>query len=208
MLNNKEVWQCKEYASKGKAGCASPTIYTTELDEIMKDAYNIVVTEKADMIHDLVRVYSSIGENSTIKDDIAKSRIAINDIIKRKDKLLDLSINGRISDEEFEQRNNAFNSEIEKAKIKIEQLEDEERKNRSVSMTVETLREMIAGELDFSDGFDSSIVDSLLDRVEVYKTEDKKVIDLKIFFKVINEEMEYRINRGVSGTSVCYKSYI
>jgi len=25
---NKEVWQCKEYNSKGKAGCVSPTIYT------------------------------------------------------------------------------------------------------------------------------------------------------------------------------------
>jgi len=47
------------------------------------------------------------------------------------------------------------------------------------------------------------MVDSILDRVEVYKTDDKKVIDLKIYFKIINEELPYRVTRGKS-TYVCY----
>jgi len=204
---DKEVWQCREYASKGKAGCTSPIVYTSEIDEVIKDAYSVIVTERASIIHDLVKIYSTISESSTIKDDISKSQVQINDMVKKKDKLLELSIKGRLSDEEFEERNNQFNDEIDSIKIRIEDLENEERKNRDVSVTIETLRQMIADELSFDDGFDNAIVDSLLDRIEVYKTNDKKVIDLKVYFKVLNGDMKYKLTRGKT-TSVCYIPYI
>jgi hypothetical protein len=76
---------------------------------------------------------------------------------------------------------------------------------------------MIADELDFADGFDNAIVDTLLDRIELYKTDDKKVIDLKVFFKVLNEKICYtiarrkcenRITSGLVDTSVCSEAYI
>jgi len=204
---DKEVWQCREYASKGKAGCTSPIVYTSEIDEVLKDAYSVIVTERASIIHDLVKIYSTISESSTIKDDISKSQVQINNMIKKKDKLLELSIKGRLSDEEFEERNKQFNDEIDSIKIRIEDLEKEERKNRDISVTIETLRQMIADELNFDEGFDNAIVDSLLDRIEVYKTDDKKVIDLKVYFKVLNEDMKYKITRGKT-ISVCYVPYI
>ena len=198
----KEVWQCKEYSAKGKAGCVSPTVYTAEIDRIMKDAYSTLIKERTSIIHDLVKIYSTIGNESKIKEDIAKSKVQISEIIKKKDKLLDLSIKGHLTDEEFAQRNRQFNVEIESLEARIANFEEEEQKNKEISMTVETLRKLIADELDFSEGFDNTIVDALLDRIEVHKTEDKNIINLKVFFKVLNEEMKYRITRG-SSTSVC-----
>lgn len=205
---DKEVWQCKEYSAKGKAGCESPTIYTTEIDEVMKDAYGLVVKDRANIIHDLVKIYSTIGSDSKLKEDMAKTTVQINEILKKKDKLLDLSIKGHLSDEEFSKRNRQFNLEIESLEVRMANLQEDEKKNKEISLTVETLRKLIADELDFTDGFDSTIVDSLLDRIEVYKTDDKKVINLKVYFKVINEEMKYRITRGKSNTSVCSEAYI
>jgi hypothetical protein len=204
---NKEVWQCREYSSKGKAGCVSPTIYTTELDMILRDAYNILIREKTTIIHDLVKIYSTVGNASQIKEDIAKHKVTINDLQKRKDKLLDLSIKGHLSDDEFSSRNRQFNNEIESLLIKIEELQAEELRNQELTHTVDTLRQMIAGELDFNEGFDSSIVDALLDKVVVKKTGDKKTIDLQVFFKVLNEDVRYKINRG-KDTSVCSTSSI
>lgn len=204
---DKEVWQCKEYASKGKAGCVSPTIYTTEIDAIMKDAYNTIIKERASIIHDLVRIYSSIGSDSKIKEDIARSKVGINEIIKKKDKLLDLSIKGQLSDDEFGRRNRQFNMDIESLEARIANLHEEEQKNRNVALSTETLRKLIADELDFNDGFDGAVVDALLDRIVVCKTDDKNVLDLKVYFKVIKEEMKYRITR-VPNTSVCYEQYI
>ncbi|MCL1883154.1 MAG: recombinase family protein, partial [Defluviitaleaceae bacterium] len=150
-----------------------------------------------------------------IKEDMAKTTVQINEILKKKDKLLDLSIKGHVSDEEFAKRNHQFNLDIEDLEVRFANLKEDERKNREVGLTVETLRKMIADELDFNEGFDNAIVDSLLDRIEVYKTEDKKVIDLKVYFKVLGDEMKYRItrNRGNGGSitnidaSVCSKAY-
>ena len=204
---DKEVWQCREYSSKGKAGCVSPTIYTAELDMIMKDAYNTLIREKTNIIHDLVKIYSTVASGSKIKEDIAKHKVTINELQKRKDKLLDLSIKGHISDDEFSSRNRQFNNEIESLLIKIEELQAQERKNSEISYTVETLRQMIAGELNFEEGFDASIVDALLDRIIVKKTDNKKTIDLQAFFKVLNKDAGYRISRD-KGTSVCSASYI
>ena len=214
---DKEVWQCKEYSAKGRAGCVSPTLYTTEVDEILRDAYNIIVRDRAQIIHDLVRIYSSIGDDSRIKEDIGKIKVQINEIIKKKDKLLDLSIKGHLSDEEFAKRNHQFNLDIEGMEVRLANLTEEEKKNKDVSNTVETLRKLIADELNFADGFDHAIVDALLDRIVVHKTEDKKVIDLKVYFKVISDELRYSVTRkkgesgvitNMSDTSVCSAQHI
>lgn len=204
---DKEVWQCKEYSSKGKAGCVSPTIYTAEIDQIIRDAYNMIINERTSIIHDLVKIYSTIGSDSKIREDIAKTKVEINEILKRKDKLLDLSIKGQLSDEEFGKRNRQFNLDIETLEARVANLREEEQKNREVTLTVEILRKLIADELDFDEGFDNAIVDALLDRIEVYKTEDKNIINLKVFFRVLGEEMKYRITRGKT-RSVCSVQYI
>jgi len=204
---NKEVWQCREYLAKGKAGCTMPILYSTELDQIMRECYDAIVTNKADIIHEMVKMYSSLSQKSTIKEDIAKLRVSINELLKRKDKLLDLSIAGKLSDEEFEARNEAFNEELNKAKGKIAELEKEERTNIEVEESVEMLRKMIAKEIDFESGFDNAIIDSMLEKIEVRRTEQKNEIDLKVYIKVTDDTLEYRINRGRGNTSVRAKSY-
>lgn len=205
---DKELWQCKEYLEKGKDYCDMPTIYTTELNEIMKQCYNEVVTNKADIIHDLIKIYSSISQQSNITQDIAKCKVNINEFLKRKDKLLDLSIAGKISDDEFEKRNNSFNLEIESLKVKIKDLEEQEESNKEIEKSIEALRKIIAKELNFDDGFDNAIIDSLLDKIEVYKTDEKNVIDVKVYLKLLDDTLEYRINRSRKNTSVCNKQYI
>ena len=184
-----------------------PTIYTTELDQIMKECYDDIVTNKVDIIHDLVKMYSSISQKSNIKEDIAKNRVLISDIQKRKDKLLDLSIAGKLSDDEFESRNNMFNKEIDSLKIKIAELEKQERTNAEVEESVGVLRKMIAKEIDFEKGFDNSIIDNLLEKIEVYGTDKKNVIDVKIYIKVTDDVHEYRINRERKHTSICATPY-
>jgi DNA repair exonuclease SbcCD ATPase subunit len=174
---------------------------------IMRDAYNALIQEKTTILHDLVKIYSGLAGSSRIKEDIAKLKVTISDLQKRKDKLLDLSIKGHLSDEEFVNRNQRFNGEIESLLVKIAELEEEDEKSRELSNTVESLRQMIAGELRFEEGFDASIVNALLDKIVVHKTGNKKIIDLQVFFKVLSSEVGYRVSRG-KNTSVCSTSHI
>ena len=138
---NKEIWQCQEYTRKGKEGCTSPIIYTSEADEILRQVLEELAVNKAEIIHELVRIYQSIGNGSKTEEDIARSRVEIDSILKRKDKLLDLSIDGRISDEEFSQRNSRFNAEIEKLRARLAELEEEKQKNQEMLQSIDVLRQ-------------------------------------------------------------------
>ncbi len=81
---DRELWQCKLYAEKGRAACTSPVVYTSEIDEIMRDAYEQIILKNTDIIHDLVKTYSTIASASDITQDIAKLQIQINSAMQKR----------------------------------------------------------------------------------------------------------------------------
>ncbi len=205
---NKEVWQCKRYVEKGKLGCTSPSIYTSELDMIIKKAYDELIINRSEIIHEMIAMYSGLGAQSKIKEDIAKVKMEIDQILKMKDKLLELSINGRLSDDEFERRNNRFNQEIDKLNMRLKELDEDELRNKEITYSVETLRKVIAKEINYEEGLDNKLIESLLEKIEVYKTDKKNEIDLKVYFKVLTKPFDYKILREKKSTSVCSSQYI
>lgn len=205
----KEAWQCKIYSEKGKSACDSPTVYTAELDEVMRQICRDLIVNKSNIIHDLIKIYTDAAGQSTIERDMAKYKLEINDLLKKKDKLLDLNIKDRISDDEFEMRNNMFNVRIEEAKEKLKQLEDDKEKNRTIADTINSFRELISNELDFEESISDGMVDTILDRIEVQKTDKRNVVKLKVYIKVVDEYMSFLVKRKRgSETSVCAESYI
>ena len=204
---NKEIWQCQEYSRKGKEGCSSPVLYTTELDEILRQVLEELSINRTEIVHELIQLYQSIGNGSRTEEDIARCRVEIDSILKRKDKLLDLNIDGRISDEEFSQRNDRFNEEIERLRSRLGELEEEKRKNQDMLQSIEVLRQAITKELSFENGFSVGVVDTLLDRIEVHPQEEKNIVKVSIYLKAIPEEENFTIQRGRGRTSVCTRSY-
>jgi len=198
----REAWRCKRYAEKGKSMCASPTIYTDELDDIMRKVMEIVVTDKARLVHDMIKLYSDLNQQSTIKKDISKCQVEINEILAKKNKLLDLSIKGKVTDEEFEERNNTFNKEIAELKERIGDYQKQSDQNEDFMRNVEVLRSVISNELSFDTLIGDGMVGSLLDKIEVTKTEEKNVVHLKIMLKVISNPMDFLLQRQRGKTSV------
>lgn len=205
----KEVWQCKRYNEFGKAGCISPTIYTTELDKIMQDVFNSLFMDKNVIIKQLLDVYKETLKNNEPEKMLKEKKKEINAIMAKKDKLLDLSIDGRITNDEFAVRNDKFNIQITELKQEIELFKQESLQATETASSIEILRDAISHELNFDDGFDENLIDALLDKIIVNKTEDKNVIRLQVFLKVLNEQREFFLcrKRGKE-TSVCTEQYI
>lgn len=204
---NKEVWQCQEYVKNGKKGCTAPTIYTSELDDIMRQTLEELFLHKADVIHELIELYTTIGSGGKTDEGIARCKTGIDEILRRKDKLLDLSIDGRISDDEFTLRNDRFNTEIKKLRYRLQELEAEKLRNRDMMQSIEVLRQAIEKELDFANGFSVGVIDALLDHVEVFGTDEKNQIKVQVYLKAIGEHQKYLVHRGRGKTSVCSRQY-
>ena len=204
----REAWRCKRYSEHGKAMCASPTIYTDELDDIMRKVMEIIVTDKAKIVHKLIKMYSDVNVKSSIKEDIAKVQVEINKILVMKDKLLDLSIKGKLSDDEFETRNEKFNADISEMKECITTLQHQADKNEEFQQTVEVLRSAISNELSFDDIIQDGTVGSLLNKIEVYKTDEKNIVSLKVFLKIVDTSVDCNVKRqrGKASASTVFRS--
>ena len=161
----------------------------------MRQCLEYLSLHKADIIHELVAIYTTIGNGEKTEEGIARCKTNIDEILRRKDKLLDLSIDGRISDDEFSLRNNRFNAEIEKLNNRLHELEEEKIKNKDMMQSIEVLRKAIESELNFSNGFSVGVVDALLDHVDIFETDDKNQIKVQVYLKAIGEKQEYLVQR-------------
>ncbi len=180
---NKELWVCKEYGNGNK--CRNPLVYTSEIDAVMREVYTRIICEKTSIINDLIELYKESGSTKAIVKQKKKTESDINLILAKKDKLLDLVMDDRISNEEFEQRNDSFNTKIEELKTKLKELDEDEQKSLDLKESIESLRSAISNELDFSDNISKNVVDSFVDKIVVYKGDAENEINLKIFLKLL-----------------------
>ena len=179
----KELWTCKEYGSGNK--CRNPLVYTTEIDAVMHKVYNQIVCEKTTIVNELIELYKESGSTKTIAKSKHKVQSDINMILAKKDKLLDLVMDDRISNEEFELRNNAFNNQIENLRARLSELDEDEQKSLDLKKSIESLRSGISNELDFTNDLGKNVVDSFIDKIVVNKSDIENQIDLKIFLKLL-----------------------
>ena len=205
---DKEIWQCQEYSRKGRDGCKSPILYTTELDEILRQVLEELSVNRTEIVQELIRIYESIGNGNGAEEEIARCRVSIDGILKRKDKLLDLSVDGRVSDEEFSRRNDRFNEEIDKLRLRLGELEEEKRKNQDMLQSIDVLRRAVTEELSFADGFSVGVVDALLERVVVHPQTEKDTVQISVWLKALPGEERFSIRRRRGDTSVCSRQYI
>jgi hypothetical protein len=128
-----------------------------------------------------------------------------------------LNVDGRISDDEFEERNEGFNNEISAINQKIAKIQEDTKKSENLAKTMNEIRKVLLGELDFGKGFNSSIVDALIERVEIHKTETPNNLDIKVRLKAVGQTKVLQLKKtGRQGqgngvkldTGVCYLPYM
>ena len=205
---NKEVWQCQEYSKRGRGGCKSPILYTTELDDIMRQILDTLTILKTDLVQAMLQVYSSAAKQSKLDEDLIRVKTGMDDILRRKDRLLDLNIDGLISNSEFAQRNDRFNCEIKDLQKRLRQLEDSKIQNRERMQSMGVLQQAITKEMDFADGFSAGVIDALLDHIEVGAAGDKNRVEIRVFLKAMSGPRDFLVERRRGKTSVCCEQYI
>ncbi len=121
----KEAWFCREYRLKGKVnGCDGPFFYTEELDEIMQRVWEQFSCDREKICLLLKEAYQKSGNKSRGKPKIIALEKEIQTYRVRKEKILDLSVEGFLSNEEFRIRNEALNQKLKVLFEEKEKLEN------------------------------------------------------------------------------------
>lgn len=179
-----EVWQCKVYRSHGRAACSAPQIHSCDLDLILSDIFKELVRDKEKIIDSLVTVLTNIPKEV----DYGKLRCQVEnemeDLGRKKNRLLDLSIAGALTVEEFKERNDAFNVQILECHGKLTTIRQEEENQSSEELDIPAIRQALDQALSFTGDIDTALVATILDRVVVKRESTKDAIRLDIFLKL------------------------
>ena len=179
----KEVWQCRVYRDKGRAACSAPQLRTAEIDQIMADIFNQLAQSKQAIIDAVVTVLQSVPDEHDYAQDIRRIEEDLSAIQAKKDRLLEMSIEGVITMAEFKQRNDGFNSQVKALEKKLSEMQEEEAKGKQTTTQLEEIRTTLKQELSFQNGINSALVTTILDHIVVKKCSTKEALHLDIHLK-------------------------
>ncbi len=197
----KEVWQCRIYRDRGRAACSAPQLRTAELDWIMADIFNKLAQNKQAIIDAVVKVLQAVPDEHDYAQDIRRIEEDLSAIQAKKDRLLEMSIEGVISTAEFKQRNDGFNQQVQALEERLEALQAEAEKGRRTTAQLEEIRAALEQELTFQNGISSALVTTILDKIVVKKASTKEHIHLDVYLK-FGGPWEVAFHRADS--SVCF----
>ena len=179
----KEVWQCRVYRNRGRAACSAPQLYTTELDQMMAGIFDQLAQDRQAIVEAVVTVLQSVPDEHDYTQEIRHIEEELSAIQAKKDRLLEMSIEGVISMAEFKQRNDGFNEQMTILEGRRAALRAEAEKDRWTPAQLEEIRTALEQELSFSNSVNSALVTTILDKVVVKKGSTKEELHLDIHLK-------------------------
>lgn len=173
--NKKDItWVCSNYLKNGKSSCDNFNLRESEINSIFESIILKLDIRKKELINNLISYYTKIYAND-FKSKLCNDR----DIIYlKRDKLIELNINGIISDIEFNVRNKVLNDEIDELNKRIDNLLDDKKLDYSY------INKILNKKLN-SNMVRDKIISLILDKILVYKVNDK--IKLEIYLNLKNK---------------------
>ena len=173
----REIWRCKVYQQQGAAACAAPHLRSEELDQIMAQIFDMLYQDKSKFI---AKTLELIQSADTQQEDPSRLQREAELIRRKKEKLLELSLDDMITKQEFQQRNEELNAQLVLLQGQIAQIE----RNNAQIQDYEKIKALLEQELSFTSTPNSTLVTSILDRIIVHNTGNRDHIKLDVHLKI------------------------
>ena len=180
---SQEVWQCRVYRDRGRAGCCSPQLWTTDLNQIMARIFEGLVQDKEAVINAVMKVIEAVPNDRDFRREIVRVEEELQSLEQKKDRLLEMSIAGAINMAEFKKRNDGFNDQMQRLELQLAEIRQEEEKGKATEVQMQAVRAAVEQKLSFENGVDAALVTTILDHIVVKKGSTRERVELEIFLK-------------------------
>ena len=202
----KEVWYCREYRNQGRAGCIAPQVRTSELNQVMASIFEELLLDRQTVIDAVLETIRAVPDGRDYAQDIRRIEEDLSSIAAKKDRLLEMSIEGVITMAEFKQRNDGFNKQAQGLEESLTALRAEMEKEQQTTARAEDIRRVLEQELSFQNGIDSALVTTILDKIVVKKGSTREKLYLDIYLKfggplgivLDREKSSFCVNRSLT----------
>lgn len=177
-----EFWRCKVYRERGKEGCELPGIRTTELNAILADLFEKLVTAKSEIIQLVLDSLKDTDDRMGGAAQLEHLQGQISRLEAKKDELLELSVENAITIQEFKRRNDHLNEQV--GELQRQAMELQKQSNQNACKDIDTLQIALQEELNFTNGIQAEVVCPILDHVVVCEGSTNEKIQLEIYLRI------------------------
>ena len=173
-------WCCRDFHKKGKKDCIPACFKEEDLYDILLTVFKRYEIYKEEIAEELMPIYLEVLND----DENIKSKQKIINEVKvlehKKDKLLDLALDGFLSKEELKIKKVYIEKEISSLNAKLKELETKKINTKQKEIYTKTLKENILKELEITKDNLEVYIEELLDKIIVEETENENKVTLKI----------------------------
>ena len=183
----KPRWACGNYVKYRLDACESPIIAEMDLNNIFVIVMEQVFNNKNEIIKEMLDYYSNLKIDNNYQFEISKLKKEIKTIETKKEKLLELNIDGSINNLEFKERNDKYNEDISSLNIRIGKIEQERKIMSDSFSNINIIEDAIKKQVDYKNNV-NEFVDKFLEEIIVYKEDnDRHKLMLKIYLNLLKK---------------------
>ena len=182
MINSR--WVCSGKIAGGAGSCPSFPIYEAEIKPILFDAFRDTETEAEALIEEYTAIYREMMTDGDLQKQMNELRTRIDLAQKKKTKLLEYNVSGRIGDDDFVNMNRQADNERKEAEAALKELELKQFSKNDFKRHMDEVRETLCrAQADARNGMISNeFVEKFIDRILVTPVSDHEArLDIKIF---------------------------
>jgi len=195
--NRNSKWVCSGKIKNGADSCASFPIYEEEIKPLLFEVFKETEADAEAMLEEYLRLYQSL-DNDGIQRQITATEQKIDLEAKKKAKLLDFNITGRITDNEYLQRSRDCEQEIERLQKQLLELQQELNSKEDFRKHMESIRAVMRdAQRDANQQIVSKeFIDKYIDRIFATPQEDGSMrLEIKIFTGEATEKYLSRLKQ-------------
>lgn len=199
-------WYCSDFHKTGRKNCVPACFKEEDLYNILLSIFKSYEVYKEEICEELLCFYKDV---SNLKEDIkeeTKLQEELTILEKKKDKLLDLALDGLLSKEELSKKKVIIEKQINQIKSNLKDLEDKKVHIQEREINNKILKEKILKELVITRDNLENYIEELLDKIIVMENAELKIIlagekiinrgshqnSMKISHLVKNEKTDYK----------------
>ena len=201
--NKNSKWVCSGKIKNGADSCASFPIYEEEIKPLLFEVFKETEADAEAMLEEYLRLYQSL-DNDGIQRQIAATEQKIDLEAKKKAKLLDFNITGRITDNEYLQRSRDCEQEIDRLQKLLLELQQELDSKEDFRKHMESIRAVMRdAQRDANQQIVSKeFIDKYIDRIFATPQEDGSMrLEIKIFTGEATEKYLAKLKKRADDVS-------
>lgn len=199
-------WICGDKKKNGTKACDTFAIMESDIYEILSDVFKNMLGNIDDYVSEFLDAYKSIKQPDSTKKRISTIESEISKEREKKDKLLELYMDGIINKEEFRDRNNEMGEKIVVLEKELFEITKDRRENDSIEESIKSIKkyllDMYSDETNITNLQVDEMSKILLDSITVSPISDTAMrLDIKLALGNLSSAKYERLGAGKARSS-------